>query len=79
MKVRRMHRSFTRRRLHCIHGTPATDAALRAEKQNEPSDRTARAYDKGQPIPRGAPVAAGAAGAGRPEAAERGEPPDADR
>ena len=42
-----MHRSFTHRRLHYIHGTPATDAALRAEKQNEPSDRTARAYDKG--------------------------------
>lgn len=46
MKVCRMHRSFTRR-LRGIHGKPAKAANLRAEKQNEPSDRTARAYDKG--------------------------------
>lgn len=46
MKVRRMHRSFTRR-LRSIHGKPAKTTTLRAEKQNEPSDRTARAYDKG--------------------------------
>ncbi len=41
-----MHRSFTRR-LRGIHGMPAKATTLRAEKQNEPSDRTARAYDKG--------------------------------
>ena len=46
MKVRRVHRSFTRR-LRGIYGKPAKAANLRAEKQNEPSDRTARAYDKG--------------------------------
>ena len=62
MKVHRMHRSFTRR-LRGIHDKPAKAANLRAEKQNEPSDRTA----------------AGAADAGRPEAAGRGEPPGAGR
>ena len=46
MKVRRMHRSFTRR-LRGFRDKPAKAAALHAEKQNEPSDRTARAYDKG--------------------------------
>ena len=46
MKVRRMHRSFMRR-LRGIQGMPAKATTMRAEKQNEPSDRTARAYDKG--------------------------------
>ena len=46
MKVHGMHRSFMRR-LHGIHGMPAKATTMRAEKQNEPSDRTARAYDKG--------------------------------
>lgn len=46
MKVRRMHRSFMRR-LRGIHGMPAKATTMLAEKQNEPSDRTARAYDKG--------------------------------
>lgn len=46
MKVHGMHRSFMRR-LRGIHGMPAKATTMRAEKQNEPSDRTARAYDKG--------------------------------